>query len=156
MGGNDVHRVGEKIIQNLDEDIQVTWITGPHYEGVPTFENENITVLKSSNDMAALMAAADFCIGAAGSTSWERCCLKLPSALFVLAENQRSIAQNLHDVGAAYNLGDVGAYDFACIGAFISSCRNDPEKLQTMSEKAGALVDGLGGTRVCDVIEEIM
>ena len=156
MGGNDVYGVGQKIIENLDENIRVTWVTGPQYSGALPAGKENVTVLKSSNDVAALMANADFCIGAAGTTSWERCCLKLPSALFVLADNQRAIAQNLHDIGAAYNLGDVGAYDFSEIKSLVSHYQDDQNALKAMSEKAGALVDGLGAARVCEAIEEIM
>jgi spore coat polysaccharide biosynthesis predicted glycosyltransferase SpsG len=37
------------------------------------------------------MFNADLAIGAGGSTSWERCCLALPTLLFVTAENQRKI-----------------------------------------------------------------
>ncbi len=156
MGGNDVYGVGRKIIENLDADVRITWVSGPQYTGDMPEKKENVSVLKSSNDVAALMAAADFCIGAAGSTSWERCCLKLPSALFVLAENQCSIAQNLHDAGAAYNLGDVGAYDFTQINTLVSRYRNDPAALQVMSERAGVLVDGLGVSRVSEAIKELL
>ena len=46
-------------------------------------------------DMAALMSRADLAIGGAGSTSWERCCLGLPSLLIVTADNQRAIADQL-------------------------------------------------------------
>ena len=49
-------------------------------------------VLVGVNDMARLMAESDLAIGAAGATSWERCCLGLPTAMFVLAENQKYAA----------------------------------------------------------------
>ena len=35
-------------------------------------------------DMAAMMAATDLAIGAGGTTSWERCCLGLPT---IMVEN---------------------------------------------------------------------
>ena len=47
------------------------------------------------SDMASLMADTDLAIGAAGSTSWERCCLGLPVLMVVLAENQREAAASL-------------------------------------------------------------
>ncbi len=42
--------------------------------------------------MAQLMADSDLAIGAAGATSWERCCLGLPTVMVVLADNQRYAA----------------------------------------------------------------
>lgn len=53
------------------------------------------------NNMAELMANSDLAIGAAGSTSWERCCLGLPTIMVVLADNQRQIALALADKKAA-------------------------------------------------------
>lgn len=53
------------------------------------------------NNMAELMANSDLALGAAGATSWERCCLGLPSVMVVLAENQRTIAKNLEKQGLA-------------------------------------------------------
>jgi spore coat polysaccharide biosynthesis predicted glycosyltransferase SpsG len=51
--------------------------------------------------MAQLMVDSDLCIGAAGSTSWERCCLGLPTLMVVLAANQQDAAIALSEVGAA-------------------------------------------------------
>ncbi|XGA80982.1 UDP-2,4-diacetamido-2,4,6-trideoxy-beta-L-altropyranose hydrolase [Halomonas sp. CH40] len=59
----------------------------------------------SVNDMARRMAEADLAIGAAGSTSWERCCLGLPTLMLVLAENQKEVACYLDQLGAAKLVG---------------------------------------------------
>jgi UDP-2,4-diacetamido-2,4,6-trideoxy-beta-L-altropyranose hydrolase len=61
-------------------------------------------VLVGVSNMALLMAESDLAIGAAGSTSWERCCLGLPTIQIVLAHNQEHIAQALSKVGAALML----------------------------------------------------
>jgi UDP-2,4-diacetamido-2,4,6-trideoxy-beta-L-altropyranose hydrolase len=58
------------------------------------------------SDMAERMAASDLAIGAAGTTAWERCCLGLPTILFVLAENQREVARSLEAAGAAVAFAD--------------------------------------------------
>jgi len=50
------------------------------------------------------MADSDLAIGASGSTSWERCCLGLPTANVVLADNQRYAAFLLEQVGATRTL----------------------------------------------------
>ena len=61
-------------------------------------------VVVGVNNMAELMAKSDLAIGAAGSTSWERCCLGLPSIMVVLADNQNLIAKDLHNWGGAISI----------------------------------------------------
>lgn len=107
-----------------------------------------ITVHADTADMAALMARADIALGAAGSTSWERCCLGLPSLLIVTAENQRMIAERLEIAGAADVLGwhdDVDAADIA--GALRRLC-GDAGRRRQMSVRAAEVCDGLGAARV--------
>jgi UDP-2,4-diacetamido-2,4,6-trideoxy-beta-L-altropyranose hydrolase len=62
------------------------------------------SVMVNVNDMAKHMADSDLAIGAAGSTSWERCCLGLPTLMVVLADNQSGIAMALDRAGAAMTL----------------------------------------------------
>jgi UDP-4-amino-4,6-dideoxy-N-acetyl-beta-L-altrosamine N-acetyltransferase len=45
--------------------------------------------------MAEVMANSDIAIGAAGATTWERCCLGLPTIQFVIAKNQLFSAETL-------------------------------------------------------------
>lgn len=59
-----------------------------------------VDVRVNVGDMAQLMADSDLAIGAAGSTSWERCCLGLPTVLVVLADNQQQVARGLEQAGA--------------------------------------------------------
>ena len=92
------------------------------------------------------MCDSDLAIGAAGSTAWERCCLGLPTLQFVLAENQRSIANALSNAGAAHML------EHAKLGESLSTMLNklvqDPAQLLSMSGAAANLADGLGAQRV--------
>jgi len=55
--------------------------------------------------LAPLMVHADLAIGAAGATSWERCCLGLPALVITLAENQKPIAAELNRRGLLRWLG---------------------------------------------------
>lgn len=64
-------------------------------------------VLVNVSDMARLMADCDLCLGAAGGTAWERCCLGLPTIMLVTADNQRPGAQALAEAGAVRLLGDI-------------------------------------------------
>lgn len=98
------------------------------------------------SDMAALTAACDLAIGAAGSTAWERCCLGVPAALVVLADNQRPIAEALAAAGACWPLGR--PQDLAeTLPAALNAAAN-PVQLAAVGARAARIVDGLGCTRV--------
>ena len=58
--------------------------------------------------MAELMLDADLAIGAGGSTSWERCCLSLPTFIFLIDENQRMIVEQLVKFRSVKLLKNVG------------------------------------------------
>lgn len=97
-------------------------------------------VVVGVNNMAELMAKSDLAIGAAGSTSWERCCLGLPSITVVLAENQKIIASKLKEVGAAA-LFDVKRLSGLSL---VSSQQILPHALKCMSMAAREITDGCG------------
>jgi UDP-2,4-diacetamido-2,4,6-trideoxy-beta-L-altropyranose hydrolase len=97
-------------------------------------------VVVGVNNMAELMAKSDLAIGAAGSTSWERCCLGLPSIMVVLAENQKVIAGKLKEVGAA-EVFDVKMLDSLSL---VSSQQTLSHALKCMSMAAREITDGCG------------
>ncbi len=104
-------------------------------------------------DMAALMSAADLSVGAGGSTSWERCCLGLPSLIVVLAENQRGIATALDQAGAALSLGPAKTLAEQELTAALRMMYQDDRQRAAMAERAAAICDGEGVRRVTEVME---
>lgn len=94
-------------------------------------------------NMAQLMADSDLAIGAAGSTSWERCCLGLPAVMLVLADNQRKVAQGLAQAGAVLLLQDATSIAEA-LPALLDELMLSTGKLSAMSRVAAAIVDGRG------------
>jgi UDP-2,4-diacetamido-2,4,6-trideoxy-beta-L-altropyranose hydrolase len=103
----------------------------------------NVAVHVDCHDMARLMSEADLAIGAAGTTSWERCCLGLPSIALILAENQRAGAEALDAAGALVTVDSAYA-----IGAALEKLIDDPDQRSRMSAAAFAIVDGRGTDRV--------
>jgi UDP-2,4-diacetamido-2,4,6-trideoxy-beta-L-altropyranose hydrolase len=101
-------------------------------------------------DIAALMTAADVALGAAGATSWERCCLGLPSVILTLADNQRLAAHRLQDAGAA-RMAD----DPAGAARMLASLMADQAARTDMAQAAAAVCDGAGAARVADAIEAL-
>lgn len=103
-------------------------------------------VLVGVSDMAQLMADSDLAIGAAGATSWERCCLGVPTIMLVQAENQRKIAEALSEAGAA----QLVAASTLKYQPLIAPERLEPQSLGAMSTTAAAVTDGLGVTHVIE------
>jgi UDP-2,4-diacetamido-2,4,6-trideoxy-beta-L-altropyranose hydrolase len=103
-------------------------------------------VLVNVQNMASLMRDADLAIGAAGSTTWERCCMGLPTLQLVLAENQRPIANAMSMAGAALPLEITDLHVSLC--AAISQLIVDRAQLFCMSNAAAKVVDGQGADRV--------
>lgn len=104
----------------------------------------DISLHLDSNDVAGLMSRADLAIGAGGTTSWERCCLALPTVLVVVANNQKTIAKNLADAEAVYNLGWYADINEKMIIETIIKFMNHPEKLMHMSHRAALVCNGKG------------
>lgn len=102
------------------------------------------------SDMAQLMADSDFAIGAAGATSWERCCLGVPTVMLVLANNQRRIAQELSNAGAA-DLFDVSTLKNQSL---IRPELLEPQVLASMSDAAAAITDGFGVARIIETLTD--
>ena len=105
-------------------------------------------LLVDVNNMAELMATHDVCIGAAGSTSWERCVMSLPTLSIVIAVNQKIIAKNLADADVILDLGlmtDITQEKF--IETFYSLI-NDTNLYNSLSIKSMSLCDGLGCNRI--------
>ena len=97
-------------------------------------------------DMAARMRQADFSIGAAGSTSWERCCLGLPSITVILAENQRLIGEALEKKGCAILVEERNiAKDLSTIVNRLMTSSMELEKLANSAEN---VCDGYGCARL--------
>lgn len=96
--------------------------------------------------MAELMAASDLALGAAGSTAWERCCLGLPSLVWVLAENQLPGAAGLAAAGCALVMPSDETLPLALRRALLSLMR--PDVRGAMQDACAAITDGDGTQRV--------
>ena len=99
--------------------------------------------------LAGLILRADLAIGAAGTASWERAALALPTLVTPVAENQRQGAQALADAGAALLIDLERAADpGVVIIEAIRAMQKQPELLQQLSARARSLGDGRGLNRL--------
>lgn len=105
-------------------------------------------------DMAALIVAADLFVGAAGITTWERCCLGLPSLVVTVAETQVPAVRDLANHRCLHYIGhhnDVG------IDSIFQSLRHvlgRPDILREYSQRSMELVDGQGAERCAEALRK--
>lgn len=158
LGGVDKDNVTTKVLAALRScplpaDCEITvvmgatapWLANVHLQAQkmpwPT------TVRVGVNNMAQLMADSDLAIGAAGSTSLERCCLGLGTLLLVLADNQMANALALEKAGAAQVLSSPQAIPQA-FQYFLHDYSES--KVKSMGVSAAAVTDGNGVRRVAE------
>lgn len=96
------------------------------------------------------MIKADISIGACGSTSWERCCLGLPSIVITVAENQKPIAKELHRRGLVRWLGHHNNVDEDIILNSMNSIID--QNIQVWSKKCKLVTNGSGTKKVTSLI----
>ena len=110
-------------------------------------------VIANAPNMAEFMTQATWAIGAAGSTSWERCALGVPTLLLTIADNQRPIAAQLQSAGAALALeaNQIPRPTFQAALAHLMQ----PENQHRISQAAAQLCDARGAERVAQHLAQI-
>lgn len=164
MGGVDHENQTAKVLKGIKmlgrNDISVDVILGasnPNRSKIEEMisEMQNAKCFNNVKNMADFMVKADIAIGASGSTTWERCCLGLPSIVMVLADNQKDIAEELEKEGVVVNLGwheDVTEMD---IKNAVENLLADSDKRGKMNLKGKEMVDGIGIKKVVEKIIEV-
>ena len=160
MGGVDQPNATARTLTALQQtdlpaDCRITVVLGPHAPWRTDILARAASmkwpteVLINVADMGSLMAASDLAVGAAGTTSWERCCLGLPALIVVLADNQKDAARALEREGAAIALKRFPdtAFDIE-LEAAMHELISAPEKLMAMSKAASSVTDGQGADRL--------
>lgn len=138
----------------LRDRIQCTVLTGrdhPDWDALVDWRDRHWPALSLRpfvDRMAELLSQADLCIGAAGSTSWERCVLGVPTVLLQLADNQAMVARQLDQAGAAIDLGPWSTCQAETLCATVQTLIEDTGRLQQLSQCASRLCDGQGTERV--------
>lgn len=166
FGGTDSFNLGQQILEFFQKyEEYKTW----KINCVIGWQNSNkdrVESLCQSNDnfifhyqidyMAKLISEADLCIGAGGSSSWERLYIGVPSIIVSLAENQDNICKWLYKNKLSYYMGKAEDFSEAGLNSALSRIQN--EKLWkkyalTLGQKT---VDGSGADRIINAINQIV
>lgn len=156
IGGVDLTNETSKVlkaIQTINCSIiadVVVGATNPHREEIEALASNmhNVTCHYDVENMASLMMVADLSIGASGTTTWERCCLGLPSIVIAIAENQLEIAKHLGGLGVVCNLGWHRNVNDIDLRNAINHLIDNPGEAKELSLRSKKLVDGKGVERV--------
>lgn len=163
MGGVDKDNMTGLVLRalkycSLPVDLKITVVMGVHapwlddvisFASTMPYQSE---ILVGVKDMATLMKNSDLAIGAAGSTSWERCCLGLPAIQLVLADNQKKVAKTLEESGAViavdsrFDLSDQLSEIFKKINIVA---------LKNLSTRAASICDGSAVPAICSKLYEL-
>lgn len=178
MGGRDPFDMTDKIqdhMMGLSRD--VTFVIGPAYSGnarwinyekaiftilCQLFEKEidnktgpefKYVIVKNSNSLVPYLDGASLAIVTTGMTAYEALAARVPALLYNISPDHERTARELHERGAAVNMG-------LCIeskGDDLTKAigRITPELWRNYSRAGGELVDGLGAGRVADRIMEL-
>ena len=165
MGGVDRDNYTQKILAILDKcdiahDTHIVVILGkssPWIDEITQMSlnyNHDIDVFVGVDNMAEVMMNADIAIGAAGATSWERCCLGVPTLCFVIAENQRMGSIALEKSGAIVTM-DIASCTPNMLQSKIENLAG-AEVYAAMQSNCLKIVDGKGLDRVVTAFSELI
>lgn len=126
----------------------VTAASYAHTERLRTMAapHAQVRILSDLPTLAPLMAQADLGLGAAGTTSWERICVGLPTIAVSIAENQREIAEELNLQGLILYLGHSDGITEEVLADAVRSALD--QDLHAWSQRCLRVLDGKGTIRV--------
>ena len=165
MGGVDKDNVTGQVLQELSfcrlpADSKITVIMGataPWLGDVRLQAKvmpQPTTVLVGVSNMAKLMADSDLAIGAAGATSWERCCLGLPTIMLPLAVNQAQSCRRLSEVRAGLMISEVKKLGEQ-LPLILRKLAHELKILSEIAVSSASITDGSGVGRVIQTIHDI-
>jgi UDP-2,4-diacetamido-2,4,6-trideoxy-beta-L-altropyranose hydrolase len=164
LGLTDVDGITGRMVERLRpkvSDVGIDIVLGAEAPSLASLtkiarRDTRIVLHVDSPHMARLTAEADIAIGAAGSSTWERCTLGLPTLMLVLAENQRAAAQTLAEREAALVV-DAAATDFdAVFDRALVRITTDAALRRQLATASAELCDGQGGPRVAEAFLKLI
>lgn len=160
FGGTDPQNLSLLALKAInkinDMKLQINIVTGssnPHLAELVGHvkSNRNTTLHIDTREVAKLMTDADLCIGAGGSSSWERLCLGLPSLIVTLADNQIETTLDQESEGLIKYIGHYDDISQDSITQALILHINSPYNI---NKNLMTFVDGLGASRISQEILE--
>ncbi len=119
----------------------------------------NIYFHKNLESLASLMQESDICIGACGTSTWERFAMGLPAMVLTVADNQVEIAKYLHQNNLINYIGNITGPICTLTKSLLTEIENNifyNDTNNSSSKKILELVDGKGSIRIVNEIFKIL
>lgn len=129
----------------------VTTSANPHFDELQKAcaRSPHTSLLVDLDDLSDFFARHDLQIGAGGGATWERCCIGAPTLALVCADNQKIVVPALHELGVVATSDELSP-EF--LGGVVGRLLSAPEERKRLSDRAAAMVDGIGAHRVALVL----
>lgn len=111
---------------------------------------QSLRVVGPLDDLAAEVVASDLVVSAAGTSTWELCCLGAPTALLAVTDNQEIGYLRTLQLGVAAGLGRLG--DLAEATPALTELLGSASRRRELATTAWSAVDGRGRERVADAL----
>ncbi len=130
----------------------------------PSAKASTVILHQGVSDMASLMQSCDLALSAAGTTLYELCAVGVPTASFIIADNQIASANAFAQNDAIPCLGDVrtdeesikkeAAHWVTSMNPYVKNQAASVRLLryQNVSKRMQQLVDGNGAVRIADAL----
>ena len=155
MGGYDIDNMTlsvlrELINSKLPKDIIINIIMSKasmNYKKIKSISKElpyKVNILSDINNVSEILSNSDIAIGAAGASTWERCCVGLPTIQIAIAKNQEFLLKMLSIKNLVKTVEEMKDISY-----FLETRQEWMKRLSILSSK---VCDGRGSINVYDVI----
>ena len=149
-----------EILEQIDDldHINFTVVLGSSAPNILSVSNAckghryNIDLLVGVENIAEIMTNSDLAIGAAGATTWERCCLGLPTILLTIEKKQKYISSILSKQKIVLNISSIESIKSE-LPIHIKKCIANRNLLVNMTKSSIGLVDGMGAKRILSYLK---
>ncbi len=157
----DCLKIARALTPNEFSRFNITFILHSEHQDYPELSkllssHKKAQLLSFVANLAELMMKTDLFIGAGGTTSWERACLGVATALLSVADNQTLICQELGEKGICHYLGRSDKMTKDNWQTFFEEIVPQNSLWYGFRSRSYQLIDGMGTKRVALAIEEIL
>ncbi|WP_272674277.1 MULTISPECIES: UDP-2,4-diacetamido-2,4,6-trideoxy-beta-L-altropyranose hydrolase [unclassified Providencia] len=153
FGGSDLTNECQKLFNAASKFMTLPFelkiITGrisSSYDKINSLNKSNhIKIFQYLDNFDEELASSLYAIGASGTSNWERFCLRIPSTIVSVAENQRELSEFLSKKGLVKFLG-IGTQTTERI--YYEELQRLSQEWENIKPFSKLIVDGLGSKRV--------
>lgn len=160
FGGSDPTSECLKVVKALNQlgpiPFKVKLVTGnsnQDYDQIKAIINDNVCCLfKFIDNFEQELALSKYALGASGVSNWERLCLRVPTSVVSVADNQRELSEYLSELDIINYLGSGEETTPEIYKQELTRLANEWDDI---SPEAKVSVDGMGAQRVIEEIRKM-